>query len=428
MRIAVVGAGVAGLTAAWLLDSAREHEITVFEAEDRLGGHVESVRVPTPHGPVTVDLGAQYVSPVGFPAYGRLLAALGVGAAELADAPVSLTMTAADGPLLVPPPRPEGPAGPGGPARASLNAFLAAAAEFASADGDWSVPLAELLDPLPLPEEHKRRVIRPLLAYISSCPDEQAPELSARAATAFFLALPPPAPGRAPVWANATHGLAAVTTRLAARLGAPHAHRTRLLTGCAVAAVRRVGAGFELTDRAGRAHPADRLVLAVPAHAAGPLLAPVAGCEEVRRALAAIPYTPVTVAVHRDGRYMPADRAHWSTVNLHSHDGWTEACNWYGPVLGPPGAGVFKSWITHREPPAEPVATRAFRHLVVTAGAVRAREVLARHQGAGGIHFAGSHLTYIDSQEAAVRSAVAVARALGVDSPPLRALTTPEGP
>ena len=37
MRIAVVGAGVAGLHAAWRL--ARSHDVTVFEKDDRLGGH-----------------------------------------------------------------------------------------------------------------------------------------------------------------------------------------------------------------------------------------------------------------------------------------------------------------------------------------------------------------------------------------------------
>ncbi|WP_316528217.1 FAD-dependent oxidoreductase [Kitasatospora brasiliensis] len=437
MHIAVVGAGIAGLTVAWLLDSTHEHEVTVFEAENRIGGHAESVSVPTPHGPVHVDLGAQYVSPAGFPVHGRLLTALGVGAADLADAPVSFTMTAAEGPLtafpspasplIVSPHRPDeregGRTAVTGPAWASLNTFLGAAADFASADGDWSTPLAELLDPLPVPEEHKRRVIHPLMASISSCSDSQAPELSARAATAFFLALAPPAPDHAPLWANATRGLQDVATRIAAQLNLRRPHRARLRTGCTVTAVRRAGEGFELTDRTGRTHEADRLVLALPAHAAGPLLEPVAGCEEIRRALAAFPYTPVTVAIHRDALHMPADRAHWSTVNLHSHDGWTEACNWYGPVLGPPGSRVFKSWITHREQPADTVATRAFRHLVVTTDAVRAREVLARHQGDGGIHFAGSHLTYIDSQEAAVRSAVTVAKALGGDSPRLRALT-----
>ena len=43
MRIAVVGSGIAGLGAAWLL--SREHEVVLFEADARLGGHTHTHRV-----------------------------------------------------------------------------------------------------------------------------------------------------------------------------------------------------------------------------------------------------------------------------------------------------------------------------------------------------------------------------------------------
>ncbi len=40
MRIAVVGSGISGLLAARLL--SREHEVTVFESDDRIGGHTHT--------------------------------------------------------------------------------------------------------------------------------------------------------------------------------------------------------------------------------------------------------------------------------------------------------------------------------------------------------------------------------------------------
>ena len=42
MRVAVVGSGISGLGSAWLL--SRAHEVTLFEADDRLGGHTHTVR------------------------------------------------------------------------------------------------------------------------------------------------------------------------------------------------------------------------------------------------------------------------------------------------------------------------------------------------------------------------------------------------
>ena len=51
----MVGAGISGLSAAWLL--SRDHRVTVFEAEPRLGGHSHTVDVPYRNGLVAVDTG-----------------------------------------------------------------------------------------------------------------------------------------------------------------------------------------------------------------------------------------------------------------------------------------------------------------------------------------------------------------------------------
>jgi predicted NAD/FAD-binding protein len=54
-RLAIIGSGVAGLGAAWSL--SRAHEVVVYEADDRLGGHAHTVQIDDPSGPVTVDTG-----------------------------------------------------------------------------------------------------------------------------------------------------------------------------------------------------------------------------------------------------------------------------------------------------------------------------------------------------------------------------------
>ena len=55
LNIGVVGSGISGLSAAWLL--SKRHRVTLYEAEPHLGGHTNTVTVSTPRGPVRVDTG-----------------------------------------------------------------------------------------------------------------------------------------------------------------------------------------------------------------------------------------------------------------------------------------------------------------------------------------------------------------------------------
>lgn len=55
LNIAVIGTGIAGMSAAWLLN--REHSVTVYEKNDRIGGHSNTVDAITTQGPTPVDTG-----------------------------------------------------------------------------------------------------------------------------------------------------------------------------------------------------------------------------------------------------------------------------------------------------------------------------------------------------------------------------------
>ena len=53
-KVAVIGGGVAGLSACWhLLENSPHHDVTLFEAAETLGGHAHTVKV----GDVDVDVG-----------------------------------------------------------------------------------------------------------------------------------------------------------------------------------------------------------------------------------------------------------------------------------------------------------------------------------------------------------------------------------
>ena len=76
MRIAVVGTGISGLGAAWLL--APKHDVRVFERECRIGGHTHTHRVDGPGGPAAVDSGFVVYNEVTYPLLTALFNRLGV--------------------------------------------------------------------------------------------------------------------------------------------------------------------------------------------------------------------------------------------------------------------------------------------------------------------------------------------------------------
>jgi predicted NAD/FAD-binding protein len=90
MRIAIVGSGISGLVAAHELH--RQHEIVLYEAAPRLGGHTNTVRVDDPDGPHWVDTGFIVFNDRNYPSFERLLAEIGV-----ATQPSQMSFSVSDG-------------------------------------------------------------------------------------------------------------------------------------------------------------------------------------------------------------------------------------------------------------------------------------------------------------------------------------------
>ena len=418
-RVVVVGGGVAGVSAAWLLDGACA--VTLLESERRLGGHAQTVRVSVNQRPIDVDAGAQYFGPKSHPVFWRLLT-------EVLDvptipAPMNLTVHAhGRRPALVSPDnRRLGPLFQPRywPALHALAVFVAAARKLETTD-DWTTTAEQFIERLPVARSARVRVLYPMTGAMFGFTVPQVKQMSARAVVAFVVR------GQgdgllAPFdYHNAAGGLGAVVEALTRDLTT-----VEIRTGAAATRLVRDGTQWQVHDATGAVHTADHVVLTLPPYAAAPLIARLAGGEPLAGIHTRFPYLPAKVALHTDPAYMPADRRHRSGYNVLSDGDFCEPTMAFGAFR--PGDDVFKSWISNRrELPRDIIETFEYRHAHETPAYAAAQRALAAHQGERNLWFAGTHTLDVSSQENALVSAMRVAERLAPDTARLKSLT--DGP
>ena len=79
-KIAVVGSGISGLSCAWLLNKA--HQVTLYEKDDRLGGHSNTVSFDLENTSLDVDTGFIVFNPVNYPNLVKFFKTLDVATCE----------------------------------------------------------------------------------------------------------------------------------------------------------------------------------------------------------------------------------------------------------------------------------------------------------------------------------------------------------
>ena len=415
-RIAVVGAGVAGLSAAWLL--SQRYDVTLFEGDGRVGGHANTVEAPGTKGPVSVDTGFIVYNEPNYPNFTALLKHLAV---ESRPADMALSVSLDDGDFEY-----------------SSGALFAQASNLFSARY-WAMlrdvgrfyrqgpkDLASLEAPLTSLEDYlatkgycqafRDDHLLPQAAAIWSTPLGAIRDYPAAALIRFFQNHGMMSLFGRGKWRTVSGGSSAYVAKLAA------AFAGEVRTGVRVSAVRRDLFGVEVRDSSGRTERFDQVVIATHGDTALSLLDDAN--QEERRLLSAFRYHRNLAVLHADARLMPMRKAAWESWNhIGRRETPGEGCvtYWMNRLQSIRDAGdLFVTLNPTREiAPDKVIHSDVYEHPLFDAAAIAAQAELWSLQGARRTWFCGSYFGH-GFHEDALQSGLAVAEAMGGGRRPWR--------
>jgi predicted NAD/FAD-binding protein len=406
-RIAVIGAGVSGLGAAYQL--AGINPVTLFEAAPRLGGHARTV-VAGRNGDVSVDTGFIVFNYPNYPHLTKMFAELDVPvkksdmsfAASIGDGFIEYglrdlgALTAQTRNMV----------------RPQFWRMIADILKFnkhaVATATDPDLTLGELLDRMELGEWFRRYYLLPISGAIWSSTPEQIESFPARALVQFFEnhALLTP---KTHQWHTVDGGSIEYVTRIAAAIRRAGGE---IRTGAPVAAVRRRIGGVSIRANGGDWEDFDQVIFACHSDDALAMLEAPTGAEQ--EILGAVKYQGNRAILHRDPGQMPKRKSCWASWVYLSPDDRPAAkigiTYWMNSLQG----------IDRRDPlfvtlnPGKPIRDEMiydeaeFRHPVFDRAALRAQEALPGIQGDNNTWFCGAWARH-GFHEDGYTSAVAVA-------------------
>jgi uncharacterized protein len=409
MRIAIVGAGISGLTAAHELHP--HHEITVFEAGAKVGGHTNTISVSRDDGEWDVDTGFIVFNDRNYPNFTALLAQLGV-AWQPSEMSFSVAATDYDFEFSG---TPRGLFGQ----RSNLTRpwFLRMVREYRRFNndaldllqtGDSTTSLGHFLEQRGYSQPFIDRLLVPQASAVWSADPRQMWSFPAGFLCEFFdnhgmLAL-----SKRPKWRTVNCGSQRYVDALIAPL------RDRILTSAPVVAIERHDDGVEVMVAGAEPLRFDEVVIATHSDQALAMLSDPSAAEV--EILSAIPYEPNEAVLHTDRSLLPRRRRVWSSWNYHLLDeptGKTTVTYHMNTLqsLSAPHEFCVTLNQNQRIDPAKIVRTISYSHPVFTPDGTAAQARRAEISGVNRTHYCGAYWGW-GFHEDGVVSALNVTRAL----------------
>ncbi len=408
MRIAVVGAGVAGLGAAWALEGVRE--VVLYEAADRLGGHANTVTIDYDGADIDVDTGFIVYNADNYPNLGGLFGSLGVET-RMTD----MSFACAGGGVEWSSNFPRGVfAQKRNLVRPDflgmlndIRRFYAVARSDLLVGGIDDLTLSAWLKLRRFGNGFKERFLLPMGAAIWSTTESGIGEFPAESFLRF-MANHGLLQFRAARWRTVIGGSRTYVDRIGEALGASVRLRSP------VVGIRRTTRGVFVRDAGGNLDRFDQVILACHAPQALGMLTD-ANPEE-RALLGAIRYAPNRVFLHRDPSLMPRREQAWGSWNYVADSNAATApyvTYWMNNLQGiDPSRPLFVSLNSPAPDPALTFGSYEYDHPQFDTAALAAQRRFGRIQGRGGVWYAGAWLGY-GFHEDGITSGVKAALALG---------------
>ncbi len=411
-RVAVIGSGISGLSAAWLLSQSRE--VTLYESATWLGGHSNTVVVEGAGRPIPVDTGFIVYNEPCYPNLTALFSHLGVATKP---APMSFAVSLDGGRLEY--------------SSASLNAVFGQRRNLlrpgfwrmvgditrfyrdanAAVDGpQWQgATLGAFLDAGGYCAALRDHHVLPMCAAIWSASQDDVRQMPFSTFARFFLNHGLLDIRQRPAWRTVEGGSRVYVKRMR------DTFRGRLRIASGVRRIARRADEVLVEEETGRHETYDDAVIATHADDALRLLVDADG--EERATLGAFRYARNLAILHGDSGVMPKTRRVWSSWNFTADD-TSAAANpsvtyWMNNLQSlDRGRPLFVTLNPRRQPLRDVHAQFQYSHPIFDQASLAAQPRLSALQGRRRTWFCGSYFGY-GFHEDGLQSGLAVAEALG---------------
>ena len=412
-RIAVIGSGISGMAAAWIL--SRRHEVWLYERESRLGGHTHTHPIQTSRGPLAVDTGFIVHNDRTYPNLVRLLRELGI---ERQKSDMSFSVSDADSGIEY---SSRGLSGffatPRNVFRPSHYALLRSIVRFnrestrlMQGDIPPEITLDEYLACYEFNADLARLYLYPMASAVWSASLAEIGQFPASTILRFFYNHGFLTIHEHPQWYAIQGGSSSYIEPLTAP------YRDRIVTGAAIRAVCGGGARPALHFEDGSKQVFDEVVFACHGPQARQLIGDKTAAEDA--ILGCFATTRNVATLHTDERLLPRARVARASWNYRLHGKSSAPTVTYHmnrlQSLDTPEQYCVTLNEAHSIDPAKVLCTMEYDHPLYTVGAVRAQERWAEVSGVRHLHFCGAYWFY-GFHEDGLNSAIRVAKALGVD-------------